>query len=98
MAETVFRRIPVMFSAGYDNFISAERVAAISGNPSAAPAKKYIAALKTESPFRLIDFTNGNAVQSIIYMADGSAVLSAMSSKTLAQRYAAAASGQNGKE
>lgn len=76
-----------MFNAGNENYVSLEYVKAICGNPSAAPIKRHLQNLKTNNPSNVIDFTNGSAVASIIYLNDGSIVLTNVLAKTIKKRY-----------
>ena len=76
-----------MLNVGFENYISLEYISAICGNPSAAPIKKHLQGMKTNYPTNVVDFTNGNALKSIVYMTDGSIALSSIASKTLKERY-----------
>ena len=79
-----------MLNVGFDNYISLEYVRAICGNTNAAPIKKHLNVMKTNYPTNVVDFTNGNALKSIVYLTDGSLALSSIASKTLKERYTTA--------
>lgn len=76
-----------MLNLGFDNYVSIEYVIAICGNPAASPIKKLLQSSKNETPEKVLDFTNGNALKSIVYLKDGTSLLSSVSSKTLKERY-----------
>lgn len=78
-----------MLNIGYENYIAIEYVKAICGNAGASPIKKHLQSMKTNSSEKIIDFTNGNALKSIVYLTDGTIVLSSLASKTLKDRYQA---------
>ena len=83
-----------MLNIGFDNYVSLEYVNAICGNTSAAPIKKIIQTKKTKEPEKVLDFTNGNALSSAIFLTDGSIALSSLSSKTIKDRYIASKNSQ----
>lgn len=76
-----------MLNLGFENYVSIEYVIAICGNPTASPIKKLLQSSKNNSPDKVLDFTNGNALKSIVYLKDGTSLLSSVSSKTLKERF-----------
>lgn len=76
-----------MLNVGFDNYVNMDMVKAISGNPSAGPMKKIIQNYKNMDDLYLVDFTSGKKVQSIVFLNDKSIVLSAITAKTLKERY-----------
>lgn len=78
-----------MLNVGFDNYVNFDMVKAISGNPSAGPIKKIIQNNKNIDDGNLIDFSSGKKAQSVVFLTDKSIVLSAISAKTLKERYSA---------
>ncbi len=70
-------------SIGFNNYISVEKIIAITGT-NTNPIKKNIRQAKSEN--RLIDCTMGKKVKSAIFMENGTIVLSAIAPLTLYQR------------
>jgi len=72
-----------VFSVGFGNYVSRERVVAIVGADS-APIRRAIQESRKEGT--LIDATQGRRTRCAIFMDDGRIVVSGLGAETLAKR------------
>ena len=77
-----------LLSVGYGNFIMAERIVGVV-SPESAPVKRLIQEARDKGS--LIDATCGRRTRAVIVTDNGSVLLSALATETLANRH-------NGKE
>ena len=80
MAE---KYIPVMLGVGFGNSVRMAGIDAII-SPDSAPVKRMIQEARESN--RLIDATQGRKTRSVLVMASGAVVLSALQPDTIAQR------------
>lgn len=80
MAE---KYIPVMVGVGFGNSVRMAGIDAII-SPDSAPVKRMIQEARESN--RLIDATQGRKTRSVLVMASGAVVLSALQPDTIAQR------------
>ena len=69
---------------GYGNVVPAGRILSI-GIPDSAPVKRDMVGFRSAG--RLIDFTHGRKTRALIYLDNGTAVVSTMLPETLAVRF-----------
>ncbi|MCE5199409.1 MAG: DUF370 domain-containing protein [Armatimonadota bacterium] len=72
-----------VFSIGFGNYVSRERVIAIVSTDS-SPIKRAVQEARKEG--NLIDATQGRKTKSAVFMDDGRLVLSGLGPETLAKR------------
>ena len=77
------RYLPVMVGIGFGNSVQVKSVDAIV-NPDSAPIKRMIQDARDLN--RLVDATQGRKTRSVLVMASGNVVLSALQPDTIAQR------------
>ena len=77
------RYLPVMVGIGFGNSVQVKAVDAIV-NPDSAPIKRMIQDARDLN--RLVDATQGRKTRSVLVMASGNVVLSALQPDTIAQR------------
>lgn len=77
------RFIPIMVGIGFGNSVRTDGIDAII-NPDSAPVKRMIQDARDVN--RLIDATQGRKTRSVLVMASGAVVLSALQPDTIAQR------------
>ena len=80
MAE---KYIPIMVGIGFGNSVRTNGIDAIV-NPDSAPIKRMIQDARDVN--RLVDATQGRKTRSVLVMASGAVVLSALQPDTIAQR------------
>jgi len=72
-----------VFSVGFGNYVSRERVIAIVSTDS-SPIRRAVQEARREGD--LIDATQGRKTKSVLFMDDGSVVISGLGPETLAKR------------
>lgn len=77
------RRGVSVFSVGFGNYVSRERVIAIVSTDS-SPIRRAVQEARREGD--LIDATQGRKTKSVLFMDDGSVVISGLGPETLAKR------------
>ena len=75
--------IPIMVGIGFGNSVRTNGIDAIV-NPDSAPIKRMIQDARDVN--RLVDATQGRKTRSVLVMASGAVVLSALQPDTIAQR------------
>ncbi len=75
---------PVVLNVGFYNYVMTDKIVAMVSSES-APIRRLIQNLKKREG-GIIDATQGRRTKSVIFMADDSVVLSALSQETLARR------------
>lgn len=77
------RNTPVMLGIGFGNSVRTEAIDAIV-NPDSAPVKRLIQEARDMN--RLVDATQGRKTRSVLILASGTVVLSALQSETISSR------------
>ena len=77
------RYLPVMVGIGFGNSVQVKNIDAVV-NPDSAPIKRMIQDARDMN--RLVDATQGRKTRSVLVMASGAVVLSALQPDTIAQR------------
>ncbi len=72
-----------VFSVGFGNYVSRERVIAIVSVDS-SPTRRAVQEARKQG--RLVDATQGRKTKSVIFMDEGSLVISGLGAETLAKR------------
>ena len=79
-------------NVGHGNVVAAGRILSIA-DPDSAPAKRDMATLRRAGHLR--DYTKGRKSRALIYLDDGSAVISTLLPATLATRFVGRAGNQD---
>jgi len=72
-----------LLHVGFSNFIVSDRIVSLT-TPNSAPIRRAVQTAKDNS--KLIDLTNGRKSKAVIFMENGSIILSALNTDTLSMR------------